>query len=195
MINQEIYTIMVIMALVTTFMTTPLVMLLYEPARERLPHTTKVEQLAEEELRLLVCLQGMKNMPAMLNLMEVSRGMRRRPLRVFLMHLMELSERSSAIMMVTRVRKDGRPYWSKEAEREGRDQVVVAFQAYAQLSRVAVQPLTAISGFQDMHEDICTTAAEKRANLIIMPYHRAMVSRFAVSESVCGDGVVCGALC
>lgn len=56
-------------------------------------------------------------MPGMLNLMEVSRGTRKRPLRVFLMHLMEFSERSSAIMMVTRVRKDGRPYWSKEAER------------------------------------------------------------------------------
>lgn len=56
-IDQEIYTIMVIMALVTTFMTTPLVMLLYEPARDRLPHTTKVEHVAEGELRLLVCLQ------------------------------------------------------------------------------------------------------------------------------------------
>ncbi|CAI5465749.1 unnamed protein product [Closterium sp. Yama58-4] len=175
-ITQEIYSIMVIMALVTTFMTTPLVMMLYKPARRKLPHTTKVEELAmvNGELRLLVCVHGMKNLPAMLNLTEVSRGTRKRPLRVFLMHLMELSERSSAIMMVTRVRRDGRPYWSKESEQAGRDQVVVAFQAYSQLSRVNVQPLTAISKFDNMHEDICITAADRRSNLIVVPYHKFM---------------------
>ncbi|CAI5965841.1 unnamed protein product [Closterium sp. NIES-65] len=175
-ITEEIYSIMVIMALVTTFMTTPLVMMLYKPARRKLPHTTKVEELAmvNGELRLLVCVHGMKNLPAMLNLTEVSRGTRKRPLRVFLMHLMELSERSSAIMMVTRVRRDGRPYWSKESEQAGRDQVVVAFQAYSQLSRVNVQPLTAISKFDNMHEDICITAADRRSNLIVVPYHKFM---------------------
>lgn len=171
-ITTEIYTIMVIMALVTTFMTTPLVMLIYEPARERVPHTkTRVEQ-ADEELRVLAGVHGMKNLPSVLNLTEVFRGTRKRPLRVFLMHLVELSERSSAIMMVTKVRKDGRPFWSKEAEREGQDQVVVVFQAYARLSKVNVQPLTIISGFNNMHEDICAAANEKRSNIIILPYHK-----------------------
>lgn len=33
--------------------------------------------------------------------------------------------------------------------------------------------MTAISGFEDMHEDICATAADKRTALIILPFHRS----------------------
>jgi len=77
---------------------------------------------------------------------------------------------------VTRVRKDGRPYWSKEAERKGQDQVVVAFRAYAELSRVNVVPLTCISNYDNMHEDICITAEDRRTSLIVLPYYKQLVS-------------------
>jgi len=33
--------------------------------------------------------------------------------------------------------------------------------------------MTAISGFEDMHEDICATAADKRTALIILPFHKS----------------------
>lgn len=167
---------MVIMALVTTFMTTPLLMWLYEPARDKVPYLqTKVEDSKDGDLRLLVCIHGTRSIPGMLNLVEILRGSRKKPLAGFLLHLVEFSERSSAVMMVTKVRKEGRPFFSKEAEREGRDQVAVAFQAYARLSRVQIQAMTAISGFSDMHEDVSRTAYDKRVNLIILPYHKQMV--------------------
>lgn len=73
------------------------------------------------------------------------------------------------------MRRDGKPFWSKEAESEGRDQVAVAFQRYAHLSKVKVEAMTAISGFGDMHEDVGGTAADRRANLIVLPYHKYMV--------------------
>lgn len=172
-INVEFYTIMVIMALVTTFMTSPLVMAIYAPARDKRPYDkTITDQGDKKELRLLECVYGTQNVPSIMNLTEIFRGTRKHPLRVFLMHLVELSERSSAIAMVTRVRKDGKPYWSKDAERKGRDQVVVAFRAYADLSRVSVVPLTSISKFDNMHEDICTTAEERYTSLIVMPYYK-----------------------
>jgi hypothetical protein len=77
---------------------------------------------------------------------------------------------------VTRARKDGKPFWSKEREEDGRDQIVVAFKAFASLNKVIVQPMTAISAFFNMHEDIIATATDKRANIIILPYHKHMVS-------------------
>lgn len=79
-------------------------------------------------------------------------------------------------MQVTKVRKDGRPYWNKEAQKKGQDQVVVAFKAYADLSRVNVVPLTAISRYDNMHEDICHAAEDRRTSLIVMPYHKQLVS-------------------
>eukprot|EP00850_Spirogloea_muscicola_P018725 SM000175S03272 [mRNA] locus=s175:68084:73087:+ [translate_table: standard] len=176
-LTEEIFTIMVIMALVTTFMTTPLVMWLYEPARDPKPKlATKVEEVevekgVKDELRMLLCLHGMKNVPALVNLTEVTRGSsRKRPVRVYLLHLVEFSERSSTIMMVS-------PEFGKRVGLSGTRSrragaTWLAFQAYAQLSRVAVRPMTAISGFGNMHEDFCTTANDKRVSLIILPYHK-----------------------
>eukprot|EP00897_Mesotaenium_endlicherianum_P010605 jgi/Mesen1/9573/ME000065S08997 len=171
-LTQEIFSIMVLMALVTTFMTTPLVMWLYEPARDKTPYVKRKVEDSDDELRMVVCVHGMQNMPAMLNFTEFSRGSRKHPLKAFILHCIEFSERSSAIMMVTRVRKDGKPYWSKEAQRRGQDQVVVAFEQFGRLSKVHVQPMTVISSFFDMHDDICSTAAGKRANIIVLPFHR-----------------------
>lgn len=51
------------------------------------------------------------------------------------------------------------------------DAVEVAFQKYAQLSNVKLKTAMAISAFQDMHIDICNTAAANRANLLILPFH------------------------
>ena len=101
-INQELYTIMVIMALVTTFMTTPLLMWLYEPARDKVLYLqTKVEASKGGDLRLLVCVHGTRTIPAMLNLVEIVRGSRKKPLAGFLLHLVAFSERSSAVLMVS----------------------------------------------------------------------------------------------
>lgn len=167
---------MVIMALVTTFMTTPLLMWLYEPAKDKVPYLqTKLEDSKDGNMRLLVCVHGTRSIPGMLNLVEIVRGSRKKPLAGFLLHLVEFSERSSAVLLVTKFRKDGRPFVSKEAEREGRDQVAVAFQAYARLSRVQMEAMTAISGFSNMHEDVCRAAQDKRANFIILPYHKHLV--------------------
>ncbi len=35
-----------------------------------------------------------------------------------------------------------------------------------------MRPMTVISGFEDMHEDICTAAADKRVVIIILPFHK-----------------------
>lgn len=173
-LNDETFAIMVLMALFTTFITTPVVMALYKPARNPLPYNRRTLFMAsdksEAELRILACVHGMPNVHAIINLVEASRGTRKRPLHMYILHLLELSERPSSIMKVQRVRRDGRPFWDKQ--NQDIDNIVVAFEAFGQLSKVTVRPMTAISRFDDMHEDICATAADKRAAIIIMPFHK-----------------------
>ncbi|KAF2313401.1 hypothetical protein GH714_010804 [Hevea brasiliensis] len=84
---------------------------------------------------------------------------------------MELSERTSAILMVHKARKNGLPFWNKLRQSDS-NQVVVAFEAFRQLNRVFIRPMTAISAMHDMHEDICTSAERKRAAMIILPFHK-----------------------
>ncbi|CAK7335645.1 unnamed protein product [Dovyalis caffra] len=175
-LNDETFSIMVLMAIFTTFITTPLVMAVYKPAKQASRADYKYRTIERNDpntqLRILACFHSSRNIPTMINLIEASRGTdKREGLCVYAMHLMELSERSSAILMVHKARKNGVPFWNK-LQQSGNNQVVVAFEAFRQLSRVFIRPTTAISPMYDMHEDICDSAERKRAAIIILPFHK-----------------------
>lgn len=174
-LNDQAFAIMVLMALFTTFITTPVVMAIYKPARlasSEYKHRTIERKESSTQLRILTCFQSSRTVPSLINLMEVSRGTGKRGgLRVYAMHLMELSERSSAILMVHKARNNGIPFFNKDHATDS-TQIVVAFEAFQQLSHVSIRPTTAISAMNTMHEDICTSAETKRAAIIILPFHK-----------------------
>ncbi|CAI8610894.1 unnamed protein product [Vicia faba] len=172
-LNDQAFAICVLMALFTTFITTPIVMAVYKPARRGAPYKHKTIQRKDRdsELRVLACFHSTRNIPTLINLVESSRGTRKRGrLCIYAMHLMELSERSSAISMVHKARNDGMPFWNRKEN--DKDQMVIAFQTYEKLSSVNVRPMTAISALANIHEDICTSAHQKRAAIIILPFHK-----------------------
>lgn len=172
-LNDQTFAILVLMALFTTFITTPIVMAVYKPARKSAPykHRTIKRKDLDTQLRILACFHSTRNIPTMINLIESSRGIRKRGgVGVYAMHLMELSERSSAISMVHKARSNGLPFWNKW--RYDKDHMVIAFEAYQQLSSVFVRPMTAISAFHTIHEDICVSAEQKRVAIILLPFHK-----------------------
>ncbi|GLT48146.1 hypothetical protein SLA2020_217870 [Shorea laevis] len=173
-LNDQTFAIMVLMTIFTTFITTPLVMAVYKPARSAVVYKYKTIERKDTntQLRILACFHSARNIPTLINLIEASRGTdKREGLCVYAMHLMELSERSSTILMIHKARKNGLPFWNKGMQSDG-DQVVVAFEAFRQLSRVSVRPMTAISPMSTIHEDICDSAESKRVAMIILPYHK-----------------------
>ncbi|XP_062074481.1 cation/H(+) antiporter 18-like [Humulus lupulus] len=175
-LNEQTFSIMVLMAVFTTFITTPVVIAVYKPAKRAMMANYKYRTVEREnpntQLRILACFHSTRNIPSLLNLLEASRGTEKREeLSVYALHLMELSERSSAILMVHKARRNGLPFWHK-GHRSDSGNVVVAFETYRQLGRVSVKPMTSISSMSDMHEDVCSTAAGKRAAIIILPFHK-----------------------
>ncbi|GFS34107.1 cation/H+ exchanger 19 [Actinidia rufa] len=123
---------------------------------------------------------------------------------VYAIHLMELSERSSAIQMVHKARKNRLPFWNK-GKHSGTNQVVVAFKAFRQLGRVWVCPMMAISRMNNVHEDICASAESKRAAIIILPFHKHQrldgqlettrtdfrhVNRLVLEHALCSVGIL-----
>ncbi|OIW18783.1 hypothetical protein TanjilG_13535 [Lupinus angustifolius] len=172
-LNDQAFAICVLMALFTTFITTPIVMAVYKPARRGTTYKHKTIQRKDpnSEVRVLACFHSNHNIPTLINLIESSRGTRKgAKLHVYAMHLMELSERPSAITMVHTPRKNGTLFCG--TKQNGDDQMVIAFQAYGKLSSVNIHPMTAISDLSNIHEDICTSAHEKRAAMIILPFHK-----------------------
>ncbi|XP_057512658.1 cation/H(+) antiporter 18-like [Actinidia eriantha] len=175
-LNDQTFAIMVLMALFTTFITTPLVVAVYKPAKNmgkaEYKHRTIQRKYRNTQLRIMACFYSTRNIPTLINIIEASRGTEKREgLCVYAIHLMELSERSSAIQMVHKARKNGLPFWNK-GRHSGTNQVVVAFEAFRQLGRVWVRPMMAISRMNNMHEDICASAESKRAAIIILPFHK-----------------------
>ncbi|EPS69500.1 hypothetical protein M569_05263 [Genlisea aurea] len=174
-LNDQTFAIMVLMALFTTFITTPIVIAIYKPARmakSEYKHRTIQRKDANTQLRLLTCFHTTRTIPTLINLMEISRGTGRRGgLRVYAMHLRELSERPSAILMVNKARKNGLPFWNKSPSQDS-DQIVVSFEAFQHLSYVSIRPTVAISPLSSMHEDVCAGAERKRAAMIVLPFHK-----------------------
>ncbi|KAF3484708.1 hypothetical protein F2Q69_00057280 [Brassica cretica] len=177
-LNDQVFAIMVLMAIVTTFMTTPLVLAVYKPGKsltkgEYNNRTVEDTNQSNKPLCLMFCFQSIMNIPTIVNLIEASRGTNRKEsLSVYAMHLMELSERSSAILMAHKVRRNGLPFWNKDKTGNSSDMVVVAFEAFQRLSRVSVRPMTAISAMATIHEDICRSAESKRTAMVILPFHK-----------------------
>ncbi|RZC93477.1 hypothetical protein C5167_007291 [Papaver somniferum] len=176
-LNDQTFAIMVLMALFTTFITTPIVMIIYKPSKraglmgDDYKNRTIETIDVSTQLRILACFHSTKNIPTMINLIEASRGSgRQEGLCVYALHLTELSERSSAILMVHKARQNGLPFWNKG--RKDSDHIVVAFDTFHQLSHVSIRPMTSISGLSNMHEDICASAESKKAAMIILPFHK-----------------------
>uniref|UniRef100_A0A1J3GTE2 Cation/H(+) antiporter 20 n=1 Tax=Noccaea caerulescens TaxID=107243 RepID=A0A1J3GTE2_NOCCA len=174
-LNDETFAILVLMALFTTFITTPSVMAIYKPARgthRKLKDLSASEDSSKEELRILACLHGPANVSSLISLVESIRTTKILQLKLFVMHLMELTERSSSIIMLQRARKNGFPFVHRYRDGECHSSVIGGFQAYRQLGRVAVRPITAVSPLPTMHEDICHMAETKRVTMIILPFHK-----------------------
>ncbi|KAK8713840.1 hypothetical protein V6N13_149047 [Hibiscus sabdariffa] len=177
-LNDEVFAILVLMALFTTFITTPSVMAVYKPAgrssaltHRKLRDFTNING-SKRELRILACLHGLGNVPSLISLIESTRSTKKSQLKLFIMHLVELTERSSSIITVHRARRNGLPFISRLRRGDWHDRVAGAFQAYNQLGRVLVRPTTAISPLLTMHEDICHVAEIKRATIIVLPFHK-----------------------
>ncbi|KAL2554507.1 Cation/H(+) antiporter 20 [Forsythia ovata] len=178
-LNDEMFTILVIMALFTTFMTTPTVMAIYKPEHklssrggcESWKKSLNAKGL-DVELRILACIRGPGDLPSLINLIELSRSTLMFIMKLYVMQLVELTDRSSSIVMVQRVRKNGVPCIGRFHQGEFNEQIAAAFEAYNQLGRVTVRPTTSISTLSIMHEDICHIAEKKRAAMIILPFHK-----------------------
>lgn len=176
------FAILVLMALFTTFMTTPTAMAIYKPhvvasqsqnnlERQNSPNKNSRK---EKELRILACIHGPESVPSLINLIESTRpSSENSPHKVYVMHLVELTDRSSSIMMVHRVRKNGFPFinrFCRGVAEQG--QIASAFEVYGQVSQVTIRHTTAISAFSTMHEDILHIAEAKRVSIIILPFNK-----------------------
>ena len=173
MLDDETFAIMVVVALVMTSIISPIVTHIYKPARRFIPYKRRTIQRSKPdgELRMLACIHTPRNVPTIINLLEASHSTKKSPICIYVLHLVELTGRASAMLIVHNTRKSGRPALNRTQAQS--DHIINAFENYEQHATcVTVQPLTAISPYSTMHEDICSLAEDKRVAFIIIPFHK-----------------------
>ncbi|KAK4486377.1 hypothetical protein RD792_009050 [Penstemon davidsonii] len=172
-LDDKSFAIMVIVAVVMTSIISPIVISIYKPARKFAPYKRRTIQRTKPdgEFRVLVCVHTPRNVPTIINLLEGSHPTKKSPICTYVLHLVELTGRASAMLIVHNTRKSGRPALNRTQAQS--DHIINAFENFEQhASFVSVNPLTAISPYSTMHEDICNVAEDKRVAFIIIPFHK-----------------------
>ncbi|KAK4483592.1 hypothetical protein RD792_010791 [Penstemon davidsonii] len=172
-LDDKAFAIMVIVAVIMTAIIAPVVTNIYKPTR-KLSHNkrrTIQKTKSDGEFRVLVCVHTPRNVPTIINLLEASHPTKKSPICTFVLHLVELTGRASAMLIVHNTRKSGRPALNQTQAQS--DHIINAFENFEQHTGfVSVHPLTAISPYSTMHEDICNVAEDKRVAFIIIPFHK-----------------------
>ncbi|MDP1823230.1 MAG: cation:proton antiporter [Archangium sp.] len=155
-ISPTVFTMMVVMALVTTFTTTPVLRLVYpdsQLAAERLLPVVP-PQARPLSFGVLMCVSDGRNGPVLAVLADALRGDGREPPRLTALHLQQPADRTS------RVQPPSRPPLEPLVER-------------ARQLALEVKTLSYVS--TDAAEDICRTAEMKRASLIMLGWHKPLL--------------------
>ena len=178
-INTTIFTMMVVMALVTTCMTTPIVTWLYpkkyykyivarsetggdgiggrEPSIQSLS-LQHISEKATAPLSIMVTLPSMQAVPAMMSLVQLLTS-DHRPMKLHALRLIEMNDRASTFMMA-----------ADSTETMNADPVMNVFRTFGQLSRVGVNTILAVTDFDNFSDHIISNAKDVGANFVIIPY-------------------------
>ncbi|KAK2643414.1 hypothetical protein Ddye_025177 [Dipteronia dyeriana] len=125
------------------------------------------------ELRILTCIHSVRNVSGIINILEVSNATKRSPVTVFAVHLVELTGAASAMLIVHDSYKTNGNHHHRNRGRAESDQIINAFIKYESRNEgVSVHPLTAVSPYNTMHEDICNLSEDKHIAMILVPFHK-----------------------
>ncbi|KAJ3300800.1 K(+)/H(+) antiporter [Blyttiomyces sp. JEL0837] len=174
LINDQVFAIMILLAIITTCITTPLVTVIYpewyhSPSPERLA-SEKATDLAtqlEEPTRLLLCLPSSSSVASMMSVVHHLSGSagRRSPITggpwisLHAARLRRLTDRISALIMA--------------ASQTDSDPALSAFQMFGRLRGLPVAPHVVLSEAKDYAKEISRLANETQSDTIVVPWRHA----------------------
>jgi Kef-type K+ transport system membrane component KefB/nucleotide-binding universal stress UspA family protein len=170
-ISPTLFTMMVIMALVTTFMTTPLLKWIYPPeelARDRIDAVPVVAPANAPPFTVMMCVSHGQAGPGLVLLSHALTARDTKNAQVYALHLVPTTYRVS-FHGVTQ----------KSTPQEG---ALAPLLGSARNLGLEVRPLSFVSS--EPAADICRTAEAKRADLILLGMHKPLFSRTVLGGTV-----------
>ncbi|KAH0454916.1 hypothetical protein IEQ34_016840 [Dendrobium chrysotoxum] len=171
LIEADTYAVILLLNILMTATVTPVVTAAYKRSRKHLGYKRRNLQCSrpDSELRMLACVHKSRNVPSIISLLDLSNPTKKSPIFIYALHLVELSGHASAMLIVDNAcSSDSLPLTHAHSQH-----IINAFETYEQhAGGVSIQPITAVSPFSTMHEDVCSIAEDRHAAIIILPFHK-----------------------
>ncbi|XP_002448877.2 cation/H(+) antiporter 15 [Sorghum bicolor] len=170
--TAEHYSMLTMSMVLITAVCTPLIKLLYDPSGQfaRAKRRSLEHARLSADLRVLTCLYSEDHAAPLIDLLEATGSSRDSPMSLVVLHLTELVGRAASVLKPHRksTRSSNNPTPS--------DRIVNAFRYFEQQAApgaVTVVPYVAQAPFSSMHHDVCSLAHSRKANLILLPFHKS----------------------
>lgn len=176
-ISPTVFTMMVVMALVTTFITSPLLALVYPPHVQTLDAAhgapSGVEPSAPPStplttFRPLVCVANEQSGPGLLKLAVWLSGAHK--VRIQALHLVPATERASFYLE------------ERDSARNHGDSVLLPLLSRASHLGISVDPLSFVS--PSAADDICRVAATRNVDLVLLGWHKPVLRKSLLAGTV-----------
>ncbi|KAI3958194.1 hypothetical protein MKW98_020836 [Papaver atlanticum] len=156
----------------------PLVKRLYNPSRRYAGYKRQTIQnvVSLRELRILACVYEKDSVPGILNFLEAINPTQTYTVCIYVLHLVELVGRAASILVTHKHHKKKHSGRAKNAS----ERIIKAFHHFEQHNQgfLVGQSFTTISPFSGMHNDVCNLIMDKRAALVIIPFHESVEHPF-----------------
>ncbi|CAH9139701.1 unnamed protein product, partial [Cuscuta epithymum] len=179
-LNDEEFAVAVAVCVVGVMVVqTPLIWLLLKSVSQRTPFKRRtIQHLKRDmELRILVAIQDQEIVPSIVNILEASNASHESPIAVIALILVELVGQAAPILIAHQS-----SHRNLHVDTSSSTQIINALRQYefSNESNVTVQPYTAVSHPDIMHDDICRLAVDQNATVLILPFHK----RWAIDGSI-----------
>ncbi|CAL5395676.1 unnamed protein product [Camellia sinensis] len=195
LIEIDIYSIITIMTVLNAAIATPVICHLYNPSKRYMNYKRRTIQqsIHESEFRIVLCIHEEDQVFSLLNLLNVSHPTHERPIRAFVLDLMELVGRDHPVLINHQFHKPRSP-----SSHTRTDRIINALHHHELNCEGTIKHyhFTSITPYSTMYDDICTLALEKNASLLIIPFHKSEstavrgVTKNVLEKAPCSVGLL-----
>ncbi|KAL5704571.1 hypothetical protein ACHQM5_022979 [Ranunculus cassubicifolius] len=194
-LSRKDFTALVLTLLVITVIVSHLVQVLYNPTMRYIPYRRRTIQHGKRmtELGILTCVHSEEDIPHIIHILDLSNPSKESKLHICVVHLVELVGRASSLLYAHKRPGKGASSSRPMQQSEG---IVKAFRHYEESRQdiLWVDIFTSVSPCVTMHDDLCSLALDKKASLIIIPFHKHYVADGVVDSSTTIRNLNCNVL-
>ncbi|KAL5974754.1 hypothetical protein ACLOJK_031425 [Asimina triloba] len=167
-LDTQTSTILVLSLILNTILVSPLVKMLSNSSRPTIARSRFTIEHAQPltELRVVTCIHRQEDIPAILVLLDATSSSVHNPTCIYAMHLVDIVGRASPLLVTHKPQND--------PTHKSANSIFSAFRSFERCFdyRVPVQLVTAVAPFVSMHKDVFQIAMERKASLILLPFHK-----------------------